>query len=90
MAVALTGRLICTSADQAARVRAHLAEHIRLTRAEPGCLHFTVVPLDDLVWQVDERFTDRAAFAAHQARAAASAWAAATADIARDYRLFDD
>ena len=33
MTVALTGRLICITEAEAARVRAHLPEHIRLTRA---------------------------------------------------------
>lgn len=88
MTVALTGRLICTTAAEAARVRAHLPEHIRLTRAEPGCLRFDVVETaDPLVWQVDETFADRAAFDAHQARTRASRWAQETAGIARDFRV---
>ena len=38
-------------------------EHIRLTRTRPGCLSFEVTQTDDpLVWRVDERFTDDAAF----------------------------
>lgn len=88
MTVALTGRLLCTTAAEAARVRAHLPEHIRLTRAEPGCLRFDVVETaDPLVWQVDETFADRAAFDAHQARTRASRWAQETAGIARDFRV---
>ncbi len=86
--IALSGLLACTTAEQAARVRAHLAEHIRLTRAEPGCLSFEVAPTaDPLVWRVEVRFATRAAFEAHQIRAAASLWAAATAGIRRDYTL---
>ena len=62
-----------------------LPEHVRLTRAEPGCLSFEVTPTDDpLAWRVEERFTDRAAFDAHQRRTRASAWGAATAAIRRD------
>lgn len=89
--ITLTGRLLCTTAEEAARVRAHLPAHIALTRAEPGCLSFEVTPTaDPLVWQVSERFTDRPAFHAHQTRAAASPWARATAGIRRDYTVTED
>ena len=82
----LSGVLICPDAEAAAAVRAHLPDHLRLTRAEPGCLRFDVTPTaDPLVWSVSERFADRAAFVAHQARTAASAWAAATAGCRREY-----
>lgn len=87
-AVCLTGRLICRTEAEAAMVRDHLPEHIRLTRAEPGCLSFEVTASEDpLIWLVAERFTDQAAFDAHQARAGASLWAKATAGIPRDYRI---
>jgi quinol monooxygenase YgiN len=88
MTVTLTGRLICATSAEAACVRAHLPEHIRLTRSEPGCLRFDVVATDDpLVWQVDETFADRAAFDAHQARAKQSRWAQETAGIRRDFQI---
>lgn len=86
--ISLSGRLICATADEADLVRQHLPEHLRLTRAEPGCLSFSVTKTDDpLVWQVAESFTDKAAFEAHQTRARSSAWHAATAGIRRDYRI---
>ena len=86
----LTGRLICTTDEQAASVRAHIADHIRLTRAEPGCVSFSVVPTSDpMVWQVDETFADRAAFDAHQRRTASSEWAQATQGIRRDFTLHE-
>ncbi|WP_395540122.1 putative quinol monooxygenase [Neotabrizicola sp. sgz301269] len=86
--ISLSGRLICATADEADLVRQHLPEHLWLTRAEPGCLSFSVTKTDDpLVWQVAESFTDKAAFEAHQTRARASAWHAATAGIRRDYRI---
>ena len=86
--IALTGRLICRDGAEAALVRAHLPEHIRLTRAEPGCLSFEVSQsADPLVWSVAELFESRAAFAAHQARAGASAWGRATHGIKRDYAV---
>lgn len=68
-----------------------LPAHVHLTRAEPGCLSFDVVPTGDpLIWQVDEAFADRAAFDAHQVRAADTDWAALTKDIARDYVITED
>jgi len=88
MGVTLTGTLRCTSEAQAARVRAALDKHIRLTRAEPGCISFDVTPTTDpLIWHVAEEFTDPEAFEAHQARAGASDWAEQTKDIARDYQI---
>ncbi len=91
MSFHLSGELICTTKDEAARVAQHLGEHIRLTRAEPGCLSFTVEPTaDPLVWAIAESFTDATAFAAHQVRAAASLWARETAGIRRVYRTWED
>lgn len=86
--VTLTGTLICTTEDEAARVRAALDTHITLTRAEAGCVSFDVVQSDDpMIWAVSERFIDAASFEAHQARAGASDWAIETKGIARDYKI---
>lgn len=88
MGVTLTGWLRCASEEEAARVRTALDDHIRLTRAEAGCVSFNVTATDDpLVWQVAEEFTNPAAFEAHQVRAGASDWARQTAGIARDYTI---
>ncbi|HRM74757.1 MAG TPA: hypothetical protein PLI13_08650, partial [Paracoccus sp. (in: a-proteobacteria)] len=55
--VRLTGLLQCADAAEAASVRAHLPEHVRLTRVEPGCLSFQINPTPDpLIWRVDEAF----------------------------------
>ncbi len=82
----LTGELRCTDGDEADRVRAHLDEHLALTRAEPGCLSFDVTPTEtDGVWRVSERFVDEAAFDTHQRRVAASTWGRETAGIERSY-----
>jgi quinol monooxygenase YgiN len=87
-AVRLSGLLLCASAEEAEIVRRHLPEHVRLTRAEPGCLCFEVAPTDDpLTWRVEERFVDRAAFEAHRRRTRASAWGAATLAIRREYEV---
>lgn len=88
MGVTLNGWLRCADMAEAARVRDAIDEHIHLTRAEPGCISFKVMPTDDpLVWEVAEEFTDPAAFEAHQTRASASQWAARTAGITRDYTV---
>lgn len=86
--VRLRGQMICMTDDELQAVRQHLADHLRLTRAEPGCLTFEVTPTDDaMVYEVMEAFRDRASFDAHQARTRDSAWFAATRHILRDFRL---
>lgn len=90
MPVVLHGVLRCADTAQAEIVRRHLPEHIRLSRAEAGCLHFDVTQdADPLVWTVSERFTTRAAFDAHQRRVKASAWGQATNGIMRSYEVTD-
>ena len=89
--VCLSGDLICASAAEAAIVSQYLPEHIRLTRAEPGCLSFEVTQSGDpMIWRVAERFADRAAFDAHQTRTRATDWWAATAAIRRDFRIWHE
>lgn len=84
--IRLRGQLRCLTEAEADVVRAHLAEHIRLTRAEPGCLTFYITETDDpLTFEVMESFRDRAAFDAHQLRTRDSAWFAATRGILRDF-----
>lgn len=86
--VTLSGRLICVNREQSDIVERHLPVHIELTRAEPGCIDFEVVRTDDpLVWLVDERFADQAAFDTHQRRVADSVWGRATAGIERAYTI---
>ena len=71
-------------------VRDYLPDHIRLSRAEPGCLKFEVSQGDDpLVWHLEEAFFDATAFAAHQARTAATIWATKTANLIRDFKRID-
>jgi quinol monooxygenase YgiN len=90
-AIRLSGKLICASQKEAALVATHLPEHIRLTRLEPGCLSFEVAQVDDsMIWLVEELFSDRAAFEAHQDRAKDSLWGAATKAIRREYQISTD
>lgn len=79
----LTGTMTCPS-DRRDAVRAALPNHVDLTRAEPECLRFAVTETGPRVFAADETFDDRAAFDAHQARGAASAWAIVTAGLPRD------
>ncbi len=89
--ICVTGTLTCTTEAEAEIVCRHLPAHIALSRAEPGCLTFDVNPTQDpLVWQLDESFTDRAAFEAHQDRTRSSDWFAATAGLARDFKVTGD
>ncbi|MGN7192052.1 MULTISPECIES: putative quinol monooxygenase [unclassified Curtobacterium] len=87
-AIRLRGQLVCVTEEEAQRVREHLPEHTRLTRSEPGCVAFEVVPTEDpLRWSVEERFDDRVAFDAHQERVRSSTWGRATAGIQRRYSV---
>lgn len=88
MQVRLRGRLICRDVAEANVVHGHLARHVVLTRAEPGCLSFEVTPTDDpLEWRVEELFADEDAFEAHQRRVAASEWGRVTTGIERRYAI---
>jgi quinol monooxygenase YgiN len=87
-AVRLSGFLRCSSIGDIDLVKQYLPDHLRLTRAEPGCISFDVSQTDDaLVWRVEELFVDRTAFDFHQQRTRASAWFAATSTIPRDYNV---
>jgi len=69
-------------------VRDHLPLHLSLTRDEPGCRSFNVTTTNNpLIWQVEERFEDAAAFETHQGRVAGSAWGHATSEIERRYSV---
>lgn len=86
--VHLSGKLICASMEDVEVIKDHLPEHVRLTLEEAGCLSFEVLQTGDpLIWTVDERFTDAAAFTHHQQRTRASAWWTATAAIPRSYEI---
>jgi quinol monooxygenase YgiN len=86
--VYLSGQLLCRNTDDVAIVVEHLDRHVMLTRAEAGCVSFSVTPTSDpLVWQVDEHFSNPDAFRLHQDRAAGSTWGRATAGIERRYTI---
>ena len=85
----LTGTMNCPP-DRVDAVRAALPDHIKLTRSELGCIRFDVTETAPGVFAVDELFTDRPAFEAHQIRGASSQWAKATAGLPRDYITADE
>ncbi len=74
--------------DRATVVAEHLSDHVARTRAEPGCISFSVAStVDPMVWQVDECFQDSSALKAHQDRVAGSDWGRVTAGIERRYAI---
>ena len=86
--IRLTGTLTCASPDDLKIVETYLPDHIRLSRAEPGCIAFNVTQtVDPLVWVLDETYTDRTAFEAHQTRNRASVWWAMSQKIIRDFDI---
>lgn len=87
--IRLTGVMTCPP-EQAGPVRDALPEHIRLTRAEPGCLSFDVVETAPGVFSVAELFENRAAFDAHQLRTRSSGWFRTTHAYPRDYAITED
>ncbi len=88
MGVTLNGHLN-VPADRVEDIRAALHEHIRLTRAEAGCIRFDVHENPDHPGQfiVSEEFQDPAAFDAHQARVQSSDWGRISAGLERDYKI---
>lgn len=84
----LEGYIIVPSTDLA-MVQDALPDHIRLTRAEPGCIIFEVKQssADLNRFHVYEEFTDRDAFDAHQVRTRNSYWAQVTESAERHYTL---
>ncbi|MGR3795048.1 putative quinol monooxygenase [Vannielia sp. SX4] len=89
--IRVEGRLICTTEAQAETARKLLPEHIRLSRAEPGNIHFNLTQGDDpMVWHLDELFESPEAFAAHQARTKSSAWGESSGEITRDFTVTEE
>ncbi|AJE46941.1 putative quinol monooxygenase [Celeribacter indicus] len=85
--IVLTGTLSCAP-DEVEGVLALLPDHIRQSRAEPGCLDFELWQ-DELTpteFHVSEVFRDEAAFEAHQERMRGSDWGRVTAHMRRDFR----
>jgi quinol monooxygenase YgiN len=84
--IRVRGQLRCMTEADAAAVACHVGDHVRLSRAEPGCITFDISPTDDpMVWELMEAFRTRADFGAHQTRTRASPWFEATRGAIRDF-----
>ena len=89
--IRLTGTLTCVTSDDLAVVQTCLPDHMRLSRAEPGCIRFDVTQSPDpMIWLLDETYVDRTAFEAHQARNRASVWWARSQALVRDFQLLEE
>ena len=88
MKVTLTG-YICVPEADLQQVLAALPEHVKLTKAEIGCKHFSVEQRKDdpYVFDVDEAFVDAEAFRLHQERVAESHWGRVTVNVQRHYQV---
>lgn len=86
--IKLEGSISCPEVELE-EFKAALAQHISLTQAEPGCIHFSIAASGDdpCVFTVDELFVDQAAFDSHTARTRASAWWEKTKHIAREIQV---
>ncbi len=89
--IRLIGTLTCLTAEDLAVVDHYLPDHIRLSRAEPGCRSFEVrQSADPMVWLLNESYADKTAFEAHQARNRASVWWEKSQGLRRDFTLSGD
>ena len=68
-----------------------IAEHIKLTLAEPGCLEFSLTQNKDdpLKYSLYEEFVDKTAFDLHQARTKASRWAKLSKNVERHFSVLE-
>ncbi|MCA0045013.1 putative quinol monooxygenase [Celeribacter litoreus] len=85
--ILVTGTMTCDPSEVDA-VLSLLPVHIKLTRAEPGCLQFDlwqdeVRPTE---FHVTEVFRSEAAFEAHQERMRNSDWFRVTGHMERDFK----
>jgi len=87
--IRLTGTLRCAPGEAEA-LRSALPEHVRLSRAEPGCLSFDVTETAPGIFVVTESFVSRAAFDAHQTRTRASDWWRVTGDMPRAFSVTEE
>ncbi len=88
--IGLTGHIIVPT-ENLERVTSALPEHIRLTRAESGCVLFEVTqnPENPNRFDVREQYVDQSAFEYHQTRLANSVWARMTQNVTRHYKKFE-
>lgn len=85
-AICVTGH-IDIPLDRQRGLKDALTRHIKLTRAEKGCLRFDVDYDPNIKGRLNvvEIFENKAAYTAHQRRTSASDWAVVTQGIPRNY-----
>ena len=73
-------------------VETELDNHIRLTKAEEGCIVFEVVQDKSNRYRFDvyEEFSDQESFRRHQDRVKNSTWGEVTASVIRNYEITRD
>ena len=86
--VILKGYIMVSAADLS-RLENELPNHLRLTRAEAGCLIFDVTKDVDIAgkFHVDEEFVDQQSFALHRQRVEKSHWGKVSAGAERFYEI---
>ncbi|HHL42775.1 MAG TPA: antibiotic biosynthesis monooxygenase [Hellea balneolensis] len=86
--IVLTG-YVTIPENELSAISEAIPQHVRLTRAEPGCLEFKIAPHenDPCRFSVYERFVDQAAFDFHQDRTRNSEWAKLTKNMKRYYNI---
>jgi quinol monooxygenase YgiN len=84
--VILEGYIVVSESDLI-NLKEHLDEHIKLTRAENGCIVFNVEQRNgkELIFDVYEEFSDKEAYYFHQERLKASPWYKATRKVEKHY-----
>ncbi|PMG75901.1 hypothetical protein BCU84_14300 [Shewanella sp. 10N.286.51.B7] len=80
-----------TTANELADVRFELVNHTQLTLNEEGCISFSVTQstVNDLRFDVNEEFVDKAAFEFHQQRVQQSNWFTVSQTATRHYTIID-
>ncbi len=86
--IILQGHIIVADNDLI-KVKAELEHHIKLTKAEVGCLHFSVRQDSDNPnrFNVSEKFVSQNAFEQHQLRVKQSTWGKVTVNVQRFYNI---
>jgi len=83
--VSVTGRLICGDMSQMLLALDLLAEHVELSRTEPGNLRFDLVQGEDpMIWELNELYADETALQSHRERLGGSRWGRESREIGRD------
>lgn len=89
--IVVNGTITCPPEDLE-KVAPGLADHVRLTNAEDGCISFSISASEDdpCIFIVSERFDDQAAFDVHGARTRASAWWGLSQTCSRDLKIVEE